>query len=97
LHQAIHRELTKLPNIAIHHIKAHQDLSTPNAELSQETKLNIVEADKLAEDAYSSSTFSAQVPMIPGVSAQLLIDGKTIVSKHRVIAQDIRQTKAIKF
>jgi ribonuclease HI len=25
LHQAIHRELTQLPNIAIHHIKAHQD------------------------------------------------------------------------
>jgi hypothetical protein len=31
--------------------------------------------------------------MIPGVSAKLLIDGKTIVSKHRVIAHDIRQTK----
>jgi hypothetical protein len=58
---------------------------TPNAELSQEAKLNI-EADKLAEEAYSSSTFSDQVPMIPGVSAQLLIDGKTVVSKHRAIA-----------
>jgi hypothetical protein len=69
---------------------------TPNAQLSrQEAKLNI-EADKLAEEAYSSSTFSDQVPMIPGVSAQLLIDGKTIVSKHRVIAHDIRRTKAIK-
>jgi ribonuclease HI len=95
LHQAIHRELTKLPNIAIHHIKAHQDRSNPNAELSQEAKLNI-EADKLAEEAYSNSIFSDQVPMIPGVSAQLSIDGKTIVSKHRVIACDIRQTKAIK-
>jgi aspartate-semialdehyde dehydrogenase len=89
LHQAIHRELIKLPNIAIRHIKAHQDQSTPNAELSQETKLNI-EANKLAEEAYSISTFSDQVPMIPGVSAQLSIDGKSIVSKHRVIAQDIR-------
>jgi ribonuclease HI len=79
LHQAIHRELIKLPNIAIRHIKAHQDLSTPNAELSQEAKLNI-EANKLAEEAYSSSTFSDQVPMIPGVSVQLLIDGKTIIS-----------------
>jgi hypothetical protein len=48
--------------------------------------------NKLAEEAYSSSTFSAQVPMIPGVSAQLLIDGKTIVSKQRVIARDIRRT-----
>jgi ribonuclease HI len=95
LHQAIHRELTNLPNITIHHIKAHQDRTTPNAELSQEAKLNI-EADKLAEEAYSSSTFSDQVPLIPGVSAQLLIDGKTIVSKHRVIARDIRRTKAIK-
>jgi hypothetical protein len=95
LHQAIHNELIKLPNIAIRHIKAHQDLSTPTAELSQEAKLNI-EADKLAEEAYSSSTFSDQVPMIPGVSVQLLIDGKTIVSKHRVIAGDIRRTKAIK-
>jgi ribonuclease HI len=102
LHQAIHRELIKLPNIAICHIKAHQDLSTLNAELSweaklksQEAKLNI-EADKLAEEAYSSSTFSDQVPMIPGVSAQLLINGKTIISKHRVIARDIRWTKAIK-
>jgi hypothetical protein len=99
-HQAIHRELTKLPNIAIHHIKAHQDRSTPNAELSWEAKLNIIEADRLlAEEAYcSSSTFSSdRFPMIPGVSAQLLIDGKTIVSKHhsRVIAQDIRRTKAI--
>jgi ribonuclease HI len=93
LHQAIHRELTKLPNIAIHHIKAHQDRSTPNAELSWEAKLNI-EADRLAKEAYSSSTFSDEVPMI--LSAQLLIDGKTIVSKHRVIARDIRQTKAIK-
>jgi hypothetical protein len=83
LHQAIHSELVKLPNIAIRHIKAHQDLSIPNAELlSQEAKLNI-EADKLADEAYASSTFSDQVPMTPGVSAQLLIDGKTIVSKHR--------------
>jgi hypothetical protein len=95
LHQAIHRELFTLPNIAIRHIKAHQDLSTPNAELSQEAKLNI-EADKLADEAYASSTFSDQVPLIPGVSAQLLIDGKTIVSKHRVLARDIRRTKAIK-
>jgi hypothetical protein len=55
-------------------------------------KLNI-EVDNLAEKAYSSSTFSDQVPLIPGVSAQLLIDGKTIVSKHRVIARDIQQTK----
>jgi ribonuclease HI len=52
LHQAIHRDLIKLPNIAICHIKAHQDQSTPNAELSQEAKLNI-EADKIAEEAYS--------------------------------------------
>jgi ribonuclease HI len=95
LHQAIHRELSKLPNIAIHHIKAHQDRLTPNAELSPEAKLNI-EADKLAEEAYSSSTFRDQVPMIPGVSAQLLIGRKTIVSKHRVIARDIRRTQAIK-
>jgi ribonuclease HI len=95
LHQAIHKELIKLPNIAICHIKAHQDLSTPNAELTQEAKLNI-EANKLAEEVYSSSTFSDQVPMIPGVSAQLLNDGKTIVSKHRVITRDIRRTKAIK-
>jgi hypothetical protein len=79
MHQAIHRELTK----------AHQDQATPNAKLTREAKLNI-EADKLAEKAYSSSTFSDQVPMIPGVSAQLVIDGKTIVSKHRGIAQDIR-------
>jgi hypothetical protein len=49
-----------------------------------------IEADKLAEEAYSSSTFADQVPLIPGVSAQLLIDGKTILSKHRVIARDIR-------
>jgi hypothetical protein len=63
-------------------IKAHQDRTTPNAELSQEAKLNI-EADKLAEEAYSSSTFADQVPLIPRVGAQLLIDGKTIVSKHR--------------
>jgi hypothetical protein len=49
-----------------------------------------IEADKLAEEAYSSSTFSDQVPMIPGVHAQLLIKGKTIVSKYRVIAHDIR-------
>jgi hypothetical protein len=61
----------------------------------QETKLNI-EADKLAQEAYSSSTFYDKVPMIPGVSAQLLIDGKTIVSKHRVIAHDIQRTKASK-
>jgi hypothetical protein len=60
-----------------------------------EAKLNI-EADKLAEEAYSSSTFPEQVPMIPGVSAQLLIDGKTIVSKHGVITRDIRRTTAIK-
>jgi hypothetical protein len=40
LHQAIYRELINLPNIAICHIKAHQDLSTPNAELSQEAKLH---------------------------------------------------------
>jgi hypothetical protein len=95
MHQAIHRELTKLPNIAIRHIKAHQDRSTLNAELSREAKLNI-EADKLVEEAYSSSTFSDQVPMIPGVSAQLLIDGITIVFKHSVIARDVRQTTAIK-
>jgi hypothetical protein len=95
LHQAIHRKLSKLPNIAIHHIKAHQDRLTPNAELSPEAKLNI-EADKLAEEAYSSLTFSDLVPMIPGVSAQLLIDRKTIVSKHRVIACDIWRTQAIK-
>jgi ribonuclease HI len=57
LHQAIHRELSKLPNIAVHHIKAHQDRLTPNAELSPEAKLNI-EADRLAEEAYSSSSFS---------------------------------------
>jgi hypothetical protein len=50
---------------------------TPNTELSLEAKLNI-EADKLAEEAYSSSNFSNQVPMIPGVSAQLLIDGKLL-------------------
>jgi ribonuclease HI len=56
LHQGIHRELSRLPNIAIHHIKAHQDRTTPNADLSPEAKLNI-EADKLAEQAYSSSTF----------------------------------------
>jgi hypothetical protein len=86
LHQAIHRELSKLPNIAIHHIKAHQDRLTPNAELSPEAKLNI-EADKLAEEVYSSSTFRDQVPMI---------GSKTIVSKHRVIARDIRRTQAIK-
>jgi ribonuclease HI len=66
--QAIHREQTKLPNITIHHIKAHQDRTTPNAQLSQDAKLNI-EADKLAEEAYSSSTFSDRVPMIPGVNA----------------------------
>jgi ribonuclease HI len=95
LHQAIQRELSKLPNIAIHHIKAHQDRLTPNTELSPEAKLNI-EADKLAEEAYSSSRFSDQVPMIPGVSVQLLIGKKTIVSKHRVIARDIRRTQAIK-
>jgi hypothetical protein len=90
LHQAIHRELTKLPNIAIRHIsKAHQDRWTPNAELSREAKLNI-EADRLAKEVYSSSTFSDLVPMIPGVSAQLLINGKTIVSKHRVTAGDVR-------
>jgi hypothetical protein len=59
LHQAIHRELIKLPNIAIRHIKAHQDRLTPNAELSQEGTLNI-EADRLAEEAYSSSTFAIQ-------------------------------------
>jgi hypothetical protein len=62
---------------------------TPNAELSQEATLNI-QAGKIAEEAYSCSKFSDQVPMIPGVLAQLLIDGKTIISKHRVIAQDIR-------
>jgi ribonuclease HI len=95
LHQAIHSELTKLPNITIHHIKAHQGRTTPNAELSQEAKLNI-EADKLAEEVYSSSTFSDKLPLIPGVSVQLLIDGKTIVSKHRVTARDIRRTLAIK-
>jgi hypothetical protein len=55
-----------------------------------------IKADKLAEEAYSSSYFSDQVPMIPGMSAQLLIDGKIIVSKHRVLALDIRRTKAIK-
>jgi hypothetical protein len=44
-----------------------------------------IEADILAEEAYSSSTFPDQVPMIPGVSVQLLIDGKTILSKHRVL------------
>jgi hypothetical protein len=94
--QAIHRELTKLPNIAICYIKAHQEQSTPNVELSREAKLNI-EANRLAEEAYSSSTFPDHVcPMIPGVSAQLLIDGKTIVSKHRVIAWDVRRTMAIK-
>jgi hypothetical protein len=48
LHQAIHRELSKLPNIAIHRTKAHQEIMTPKAELSPEAKLNI-EADKLAE------------------------------------------------
>jgi ribonuclease HI len=95
LHQAIHRELTNLPNVTIHYIKAHQDRTTSNAELSKEAKLNI-ESDILAEEAYSSSTFSDQVPIIAGVSAQLSIDGKTIVSKHRVIARDIRRTKAIK-
>jgi ribonuclease HI len=95
LHQAIHQELTNLPNVTIHYIKAHQDRTTSNAELSKEAKLNI-EADKLAEEAYSSSTFADHVPLIPGVSAQLLIDGKTIVSKHRVITRDIRRTKAIK-
>jgi hypothetical protein len=95
LHQAIHRELTNLPNFAICHIKAHQDQSTLNAELTRDAKLNI-EADKLAEEVYSSSTFSDQVPMIPGVSSHLLIDGKTIVSKHRVIFQDVRRMKAIK-
>jgi hypothetical protein len=61
-------------------------------------ELNI-EADRLvAEEVYSSSTFSDEVPMIPGgVSAQLLIDGETIlISIHCVIARDIRQTKAIK-
>jgi ribonuclease HI len=89
LHQAIHRELTNLPNVTIHYIKAHQDRTTSNAELSKEAKLNI-KADKLAEEAYSSSTFAGQVPLIPGVSAQLSINGKTIVSKHRVIARDIR-------
>jgi ribonuclease HI len=77
LHQAIQRELIKLLNIAIRHVKAHQDQLTPDAELSQEAKLNI-EADKLAEEAYTSSTFSDKVPMIPGVSAQLLIDGKLL-------------------
>jgi hypothetical protein len=45
-------------------------------------KLNI-EGDKLAEEVYSSSTFFYQVPMIPGVSAQLLIDGKN----HPIQAQ----------
>jgi ribonuclease HI len=60
LHQAIHRELTNLPNVTIHYIKAHQDRTTSNAELSQEAKLNI-EADKLAEEAYSSSTFADPV------------------------------------
>jgi ribonuclease HI len=30
-HQAIHRELTNLPNVTIHHIKGHQDIMTPNA------------------------------------------------------------------
>jgi hypothetical protein len=54
-----------------------------------------IEADKLAEEAYSSSTFSDHVPMIPGVSAQLLIDGKTIVSKHGVIARDVRAIKLL--
>jgi ribonuclease HI len=95
LHQAIHRELSKLPNIAIHHIKAHQERLTPNAELSPEAKLNI-EEDKLAEEAYFSSTFRDQVPTIPGVSVQLSIGRKTIVSKHRVIARDIQRTQAIK-
>jgi hypothetical protein len=74
-----------VPDIAIRHIKAHQDLLTPNAELTQEAKLN-KDADKLADEAYASSTFSDKVPMVPGVGAQLLIDGKTIVSRHRVIA-----------
>jgi hypothetical protein len=55
-----------------------------------------IEADKLAEEPYSSSSFADQAPLIPGVSAQLLIDGKIIVSKHRVIARDIRRTQAIK-
>jgi ribonuclease HI len=53
LHQAIHGESTNLPNVTIHYIKAHQDRTTSNAELSKEAKLNI-EADKLAEEAYSS-------------------------------------------
>jgi hypothetical protein len=60
LHQAIYRELTKLPSITIHHIKAHQDRTTPNAQLSLEAKLNI-EADKLAEEAYSSSIVTVRI------------------------------------
>jgi hypothetical protein len=36
LHQAIHQELTNLPNFTIHHIKGHQDRTTPNADVSQE-------------------------------------------------------------
>jgi hypothetical protein len=34
LHQAIHQELTNLRNVSIHYIKAHQDRTTSNAELS---------------------------------------------------------------
>jgi hypothetical protein len=50
LHQAIHQELTNLPNVTIHYMKAHQDRTTSNGELSEEAKLNI-EADKLAGEA----------------------------------------------
>jgi hypothetical protein len=84
-----------LPIAPVTHIKAHQDRTHSNAKLSKEAKLNI-KADELAEEAYSSSTFADQVPLIPGVRAQLSIHGKLIVSKHRVIARDIRRTKAIK-
>jgi ribonuclease HI len=55
VHQAIQRELKKLPNVSLHHVQSHQDRSTPLDQLSLIAGLNIT-ADELVSTAYDSST-----------------------------------------
>jgi ribonuclease HI len=95
VHQAIQRELKKLPNLSVHHVQSHQDRATPLDQLSPIARLNITE-DELASTAYDSSTFDELVPMAPGVGAHLEINGNTLVSKYRSTSRDIRRTQNIK-
>jgi hypothetical protein len=91
-HQAIQRELKKLPNVSLHHIHiiASYTVLTPRQRDSPWSTFSnkcstqyILQMNWPAQPTTPQSLKNLSLPMVPGVGAHLDIDGKTLNTEYK--------------